>query len=177
MKTLTNVLLLGLLLVVIVAAVGLAYVRTTGLSARPTPGAIETAVARGLRRLATPSDLRGRTNPEPATPEVLAAVRAHFAKHCAICHANDGSGDTDLGRGLFPKAPDMRAASTQELSDGELFYIIEYGVRFTGMSAWGDGSAIGEQIGWRLVHFIRHLPKLTPEEISEMEGLNPKPPY
>src|SRR5260221_9437480 len=171
MKTLTNVLLLGLLLVVIVAAVGLAYVRTTGLSARPTPGAMETTVARRLRRLAAPSDLRGRTNPEPATPEVLAGVRAHFAKRCAICHANDGSGDTDIGRGLYPKAPDMRAAATQELSDGELFYIIEHGVRFTGMSAWGDGSAKGEQIGWQLVHFIRHVPKLTTEEIAEMEGL------
>jgi hypothetical protein len=79
-----------------------------------------------------------------------------------------------MGSGLFPKAPDMRAATTQELSDGELFYIIEYGVRFTGMAAWGDGSAKGEEVGWRLVHFIRHLPSLTPAEITEMEQLNPK---
>ena len=26
------------------------------------------------------------------------------------------------------------------------------------------------------MHFIRHLPKLTPEEIAEMEALNPKTP-
>jgi mono/diheme cytochrome c family protein len=176
MKTITKALVLGLLFVVILAAAAVAYVRSTGLSARPTPGAIETRVARSLRRLAVPADLRGRTNPGSATQVVLAGARAHFAEHCAICHANNGSGETDIGRGLFPKAPDMRAATTQELSDGELFYIIEYGVRFTGMPAWGDGSAKGEEVGWRLVHFIRHLPSLTPDEIAEMEQLNPKSP-
>ena len=70
----------------------------------------------------------------------------------------------------------MRAAATQELSDGELFYIIEFGVRFTGMPAWGDGSSEGEKIGWNLVHFIRRLPSLTPDEIAEIEQLNPKSP-
>jgi len=176
MKTIITALLGGLMFIVILAASALVYARSTGLSARPTPGAIETRGARSLRRLAVPADLRGRTNPESKTVEVLDQVRAHFAKQCAICHANNGSGDTDIGRGLYPKAPDMRAATTQELSDGELFYIIEFGVRFTGMPAWGDGSAQGEKIGWQLVHFIRHLPSLTPDEIAEMEQLNPKSP-
>ena len=64
-------------------------------------------------------------------------ARAHFADHCAICHANDGSGDTPIGRALWPKAPDMRLRETQDLSDGELFWIIENGIRFTGMPALG----------------------------------------
>jgi hypothetical protein len=63
---------------------------------------------------------------------------------------------------------------TQSLSDGELFYVIEQGVRLTGMPAWGGpGSAEGS---WHLVHFIRHLPSLTAEERMEMEKLNPKSP-
>jgi hypothetical protein len=70
----------------------------------------------------------------------------------------------------------MRTADTQSLSDGELFFIIEHGVRFTGMPAWGNDSPESEAAGWQLVHFIRHLPKLTPEEIAEMESLNPKSP-
>jgi mono/diheme cytochrome c family protein len=65
----------------------------------------------------------------------------HFADHCASCHANDGSGDTELGRNLWPKAPDMRAAPTQRLTDASCFYIIEHGVRFTGMPAWSTGTA------------------------------------
>jgi hypothetical protein len=68
----------------------------------------------------------------------------------------------------------MRSPATQELTDGELFYIIENGVRLTGMPAWGGaGTAEGS---WHLVHFIRHLPKLTDEEKSRMEALNPRSP-
>lgn len=168
----------ALVLVVLatLAIIGVAYVVATGLSARAEPGSVETRLARGIRRLATPRHIRERTNPVPAAPEALADGLAHFADHCASCHANDGSGNTEMGHGMFPRSPDMRQPATQELTDGELFYIIEHGVRFTGMPAWGDGSAESEAASWRVVHFIRHLPRLTPGELEQMEALNPKPP-
>jgi mono/diheme cytochrome c family protein len=106
----------------------------------------------------------------------MADGMAHYADHCAVCHANDGSGDTEMGRGLYPKPPDMRRDPTQRLSDGELFYIIENGVRFTGMPGWGTGTAEDEQASWRLVRFIRHLPRLTAAEEERMKRLNPKSP-
>src|SRR5204862_3671862 len=96
--------------------------------------------------------------------------------HCAICHANDGSGKTEMGRNLYPRAPDMRLAATQELTDGELFYIIGNGVRLTGMPGWGDGSEESSRANWHLVAFIRELPRLTPAEKLEMERLNPRSP-
>ena len=107
---------------------------------------------------------------------MIADGRAHFADHCAVCHANDGSGQTAIGQGLWPKAPDMRQGRTQNLTDGELFWTIENGIRFTGMPAWSTGTQEGEQASWNLVHFIRRMPKLTPEDIKEMESLNPKSP-
>ena len=61
------------------------------------------------------------------------------------------------------------------MTDGELFYIIENGIRLSGMPARG-GSHEGEQDSWKLVHFIHHLPDLSPSEIKEMEKLNPKSP-
>jgi mono/diheme cytochrome c family protein len=99
----------------------------------------------------------------------------HFADHCAICHANDGSCDTPLGRNLYPKPPDLRREQTQKLADGEIFWIIENGVRFTGMPAFG-GAHGSEDESWKLVRFIRHLPQLTAEERMEMERYNPKNP-
>ena len=135
---------------------------------------METWVAQKSRALAMPAEAKSRMNPIASSPEVLAEGRAHWADHCFSCHANNGSGDTALGKSLYPPAPDMRLATTQQLTDGELFYFIEYGIRFTGMPAWGDGSPKGEELGWKLVHFIRHLPQLTPDEVGEMEGLNPQ---
>lgn len=111
-------------------------------------------------------------NPVPLTPAVLAEARAHFADHCAECHANDGSGRSEIGQNLYPKAPDMRDAVTQKLSDGEIFWIIKNGVRLTGMPAWGSGDR-DDMDSWKLVHFIRHLPKMTPPEIESMKALNP----
>jgi mono/diheme cytochrome c family protein len=101
---------------------------------------------------------------------------AHFADHCATCHANDGSGDTTLGRNMYPPAPDLRAAGTQRLTDGELFYAIESGIPWTGMPAWGNGTDEGRHESWKLVRFIRHLPRLTADEIRRMEQLNPRSP-
>lgn len=165
----------GLGLVVITLAVlGGAILLRGGISALPEPSAAEVRLARSLRSLLIPSAASGLQNPVPATPEAIAAGRAHFADHCAGCHANDGSGQTTIGQRLYPRAPDMRLPATQQLSDGELFFLIEQGVRLTGMPAWlRPGSAEGS---WQLVHFIRHLPALTAEEKAEMDRLNPKSP-
>lgn len=147
-----------------------------GFSARQQPTAVEAWFARVARSAAIPASARNTVNPVPNTPQTLADARAHWADHCAVCHANDGSGDTPMGRRTYPPAPDMRLPSTQRLTDGELFYVIENGVRLTAMPAWGGGSARDEQESWKLVHFIRHLPQLTDEEKAEMKKLNPKSP-
>jgi mono/diheme cytochrome c family protein len=147
-----------------------------GFSARDEPNAVEAFVAKRLRRLATPRDARDAKNPVANSPEVLAEAMSHFADHCASCHANDGSGGTDYGLGLYPPPPDMRTADTQQLTDGELFYVIHNGIRFTGMPAFGDEDPAKDVDSWKLVHFIRHLPKITPDELARMEEMNPKSP-
>ena len=146
-----------------------------GFSAHDEPSRIEAAMARAVRHWAVPSELRDRKNPVPLTPQVLAEGRGHFADHCAGCHGNDGKGG-GMGKQMYPRTPDMTLAATQSLSDGELFSIIENGVRLTGMPGFGNGTAESAYGSWGLVHFIRHLPELTPEELAEMQKLNPKSP-
>src|SRR5207247_5574691 len=75
--------------------------------------------------------------------------------------------------GLYPKPPDLRLPETQNLTDGELFWIIENGVRFTGMPAFSNSGGHGGMLdSWKLVHFIRHLPHLTrsEEHTSELQS-------
>jgi mono/diheme cytochrome c family protein len=177
-----------LLIVVAVALLGIAMaiaasVLHDGLSSRATPTRMETVMARNARHLAIPSNARAAQNPVLDSAEVQRDARLHFADHCAICHANDGSGQTLFGNGLYPKPPDLRLSRTQDLSDGELFWIIENGVRFTGMPAFSgngyngnSGNHGGAIDSWKLVHFLRHLPRLTTAERLEMERYNPKGP-
>ena len=163
------------LLVVLTAAVAcLAYLKTTGLSnrSRPLPG--EAFVARRARSFAIPSNARNAPNPVARDAKVLSEAMQHFADHCAWCHANNGSGDTAIGKGLYPGTPDLRAAETQNLTDGEIYWIIHNGVRFTGMPAFGeDKPGVQDEDSWKLVHFVRHLPTITDEELQTMKRFNP----
>jgi mono/diheme cytochrome c family protein len=168
-----------LILVILVVIAGLAVAAAVsilhdGLSARAKPSALEGVLSRGARHLAIPENARSTQNPVASTMEALHDARLHFADHCAVCHSNDGSGDAMIGQGLYPKPPDLREAGTQKLADGELFWIIENGVRFTGMPAFSTHGA--QDDSWKLVLFIRHLPQLTAEERAEMERYNPKGP-
>ena len=179
----TLLILLGLVLAGIAVAIAASALHG-GLSAKATPTRLEAFLARNARHLAIPKNARVAQNPVLDSPEDQRESRLHFADHCAICHGNEGSGDTPIGNGLYPKPPDLRKPATQDLSDGELFWIIENGVRFTGMPAFsgsGDNDHAGgnhgsDQDSWKLVHFIRHLPHLTVSERLEMERYNPKGP-
>ena len=173
MRLWKTTLLILVAIVFVAAGYGLALVRR-GFSARGTPSGIERFAATTARRLAVPSSYRQLHNPFPASPENIRAGMEHFADHCATCHANDGSGDTMFGTGMYPKPPDVRLAGTQNRSDGELYYTIENGVRLTGMPAFGKEHDIDDADTWRLVLFIRHLPKITTQELQQMTQLNPK---
>jgi len=140
--------------------------------ARAEPSRIEIALARRLRSWSMPRSARNGKNPFTSSPGLLEESAHHFADHCASCHANDGSGATEMGRNLFPRVPDMRGPATQRLTDGELYYIIHNGVRWTGMPAWGNSE--NDPDSWKLVLFIRHLPQLAPEELRDMQRHNPK---
>ena len=170
-----NAILLAAVVAIALIAVAVASVLHDGVSSRAKPTALETMMAREVRHMAIPASARGAQNPIVETQENLRDARLHFADHCAICHANDGGGDTPIGRNLYPKPPDLRQEDTQKLADGELFWIIENGVRFTGMPAFG-GAPESDQDSWKLVRFIRHLPRLTEEERMEMGRFNPKGP-
>ncbi len=175
MKRGTLLIIIGVALLAVAFGIAISVLHD-GLSARATPTRLEALLARNARHLAIPSNARLAQNPVLESPEDLREARLHFADHCAICHANEGSGHSEIGDGLYPKPPDLRLAQTQNLTDGELFWIIENGVRFTGMPAFSSngGNHGGGQDSWKLVHFIRHLPHLTVAERLEMERYNPK---
>ncbi|HEY3054355.1 MAG TPA: c-type cytochrome [Thermoanaerobaculia bacterium] len=176
MKRRTKIIIFILALIVLGGIAMVASTLRYGFSAHDQPTMPERVIAHELRDWASPSDLRGAKNPVPLTSEMLAEARAHFADHCAICHGNDGKGQTEMGRHMYPKAPDMTAKETQSLSDGQLFSIIENGIRLTGMPGWGNGTAESARGSWTLVHFIRHVPKITSQELEEMKTMNPISP-
>ena len=144
------------------------FISQHSFSARVKPLAAEAFIARHLRSFAVPPGIKGLKNPLESTPLLIAEARDHFADHCATCHGNSGDGKTMIGGSLYPPAPDMRLEETQSLSDGEIFYIIKNGIRFTGMPGFGGE----DRENWKLVNFIRHIPKLSKKELEFMKEMN-----
>lgn len=168
-------LVLAIALLVICAWVWLRY-RSSGFSAQESPSKLEQFAALTARKAAMPTSAGQLRNPVPNSPQSLLEAKMHWADHCATCHANNGSGDTEMGAHMYPRAPDMRKSRTQKLTDGELYFIIQNGIRLSGMPAWGKAGELNDEESWKLVHFIRHLPSLTEAEEQEMKKWNPISP-
>jgi cytochrome c553 len=168
-------LLAGLVLALVAFGAGLLFFARRGFSTRAEPSRVEAFLASSARDWSVPAKYNQMRNPVTCSEEVLGEARAHWADHCATCHANNGNGDSMLGRTMYPRPPDMRRPETQRQSDGELYYTIKNGVRLSGMPAFGD-SGDQDADSWKLVCFIRHLPQLSSEEEQDMKKLNPKTP-
>jgi mono/diheme cytochrome c family protein len=160
MSTWKVVSLTTIALVAIVPILAYTFLASEGLTARKKPSNFEYAIANRALGLSIPSHAKAVRNPVEGTSDALADAKKHFIEHCAVCHAEDGSGKTETAAGMSPEVPDLRADHIQKLTDGELFYIIRNGVRFTGMPAWD----LSDDHNWKLVAFIRQLPKQYPKK-------------
>jgi predicted CXXCH cytochrome family protein len=162
-----TVLLFTLVVATLAAGYGMWVIRR-GFSAADQPSALEGVVSRSVRNLGIPGSARREKNPWTATPDVLQQAREDFTNHCAGCHGKDGNTRSEIGQNLYPKAPDLRAAPTQHLSDGEIHYIIRNGVRLTGMPALGNPHVeLEDNTAWKVVLFIRSISQTTPQEKAE----------
>lgn len=152
-RTIVAIIIAGILLVFVGWSVDRLIL--PGLSsARSVPPADEIAIASWLLHASVPAKEALRVNPLPATAENTTAGAQIFQRHCAICHGYDGSGANTIGRGEYPPVPPLGSPSIAAQSDGELFYHIRNGIRYTGMPAWDlPAPAI-----WQAILFIRHLP-------------------
>lgn len=169
--------LLSLLLMLVIAVVGAALLVHHGFRATNEPSALETAAARAVRNYSVPSAARNEENPLGATPQNLQDGRDAFLAKCQICHGRDGSGQTPVGQSLYPRVPDLRAGATQNLTNGEIHYIIENGVELTGMPAWGNPHQAQSDDIWKLVLYIRSLRPLTQQEQAEQTRMSASAHY
>ncbi len=146
------------------------YVTNGGMIARQDPPSLEKLIAGKLVDISIPASAHESKNPLEAKPDSPAAFAGAelYKKNCEICHGFDGSGKTDAGAGLYPRPGDLRRAAAARRTDGDLFYLIRYGIRNTGMPGW---QMQDEQI-WQLVTAVRNLPRTTnaPGTVSQQSA-------
>ncbi|WP_198137548.1 cytochrome P460 family protein [Terriglobus sp. TAA 43] len=121
------------------------------------PSAGETGLANAAKDVTIPLEAGKMKNPLPETDEIVSQGQEVFLGECVQCHGAEARGDTTVGRNMTPPAMDLTSAHVQHWSDAELFWIIQNGVRLTGMPAWK--STISANDTWKLARYIHSLPK------------------
>lgn len=151
-----------------------AFVVWEGSSAREDAPALEVSIAQWLLHHTVPARFKAMSNPlsSAANSAGVAAGRDVYRSKCELCHAYDGGGKTEIGSGEYPRPPDLRGASVQRMSDGELFYHIKNGIRHTGMPAW----ELPDRKIWQVSAYLRNLPRVAAPSAQPMYG-GPAPHY
>ena len=155
------------IVVLAVVLIAIASIRFN-LSALPEPGPFETSVSnRGKRFFVHRASQQG-IPPRPVnTKASIERGGEHYGLDCSVCHADDGHGQRSPGQWMHPRAADLTSKETQSYSDDELFWIIQNGIRFTGMPAFGKVET-PDHI-WDLVNYVRTLPGNLQSKDSGMQ--------
>ncbi len=149
----------ALLLAAVATAALLAYgAWSFRMSALDEPGPTPTFLATQAKRYYIGRAARQVAAAPPSSAMSIPAGEMAYRGECQNCHGLDGRTPTDIGRGLYPRVPSLASHQVQRWTDAELFVIVKYGIRHSGMP--GFGRIISDEQIWNLVHFVRSLRKM-----------------
>jgi len=149
---------------VIVLAVAGAYVALSAgmlpANADTDPPAIERWAARTSLGATIDREAPSLVDPLQADEATLSAGEKLYAANCVACHGASDGKPSDIARGLYQHAPQLGGRGVEEDPEGETYWKIAHGIRFTGMPAF-DRTLTQTQL-WQLATFLKHMDSLPP---------------
>lgn len=138
------------------------------------PSMVEDKVAMAAVDASTDRRAANAKNPLEATEVNITAGAQLYLDHCAGCHGLPSSPDSQFARSFNPPVPEF-FKDAPDMTDGQNFYMIQHGVRWTGMPAWG--RTLSETQIWQLATFLGNTEKLPPaaQKRLESQGSTPAP--
>jgi mono/diheme cytochrome c family protein len=105
-------------------------------------------------------------NPVPPTEENLVAGAKLYLDHCAGCHGVPSNPSSQFSRSFYPPTPGFFKRAP-DMPDNQNFYIVQHGIRWTGMPAWS--RILSDEQIWQLATFMSHIEKLPPAARKVLE--------
>jgi mono/diheme cytochrome c family protein len=99
---------------------------------------------------------------EPTDANLLAGMKI-YQTNCASCHGDIHHRHGMFAEALYPRAPQF-LDDAPDMPEKHNFYIIEHGIRLSGMPAWKQ--SLSEQQRWQVTTFLSQMGKLPPQ-VSE----------
>ena len=153
--------ILGFIVAIAAVAAGGYFVVTTGaLPARQDikPSALEEWAARTSLWATIRREALGLKCPVQPTEENLTAGLTLYEKNCQVCHGGSDGTASSIARGLAPNPPQLAKDGVEDDPEGETYWKIAHGIRFTGMPAFRETLSDGEI--WQIVLFTKHMNSL-----------------
>jgi mono/diheme cytochrome c family protein len=148
------------MIVTLAAAMGLA-----GCKADP-PGKLETKIITSAEHDIFIGN-KAEKNPLPDTPQTRADGKEAFSHYCVACHGNDGQNTgVPFIEHVSPPIPSLKSPDVQRYTDGQLKWILDYGIRPSGMP--GSKGILNDDELWSIVVFLRHLPPAASQGIPDI---------
>jgi mono/diheme cytochrome c family protein len=163
--------LVGALVLIAAAAALLVYAGVYNVAAdiphsQPVYWLLQTVRPRSIavraRDIVVPADLDN--------PKRIASGASEYREMCSRCHLAPGMERTEISRGLYPRAPELRRGS--QLTQAEEFWVVKHGIKATGMPAWGVTH--DDELLWDIVAFLRKLPELSPDQYQALVKSAPR---
>ena len=156
----------GLVVGIVVSGVvgGIVGISMVGRKAVVPPSDLEALVVGKLKTIKIP-EAAAPAAPVEMTDENTLEGGEHYNHHCAVCHDLEGDADSDFAKAFNPPVADLTSKQVQSYSDGQLKWIVDNGIRFTGMPGWKD--VIEEEMQWKIVYYMRALADPEKAELFE----------
>lgn len=132
------------------------------------PMPMEKKIAMGAVDASTERNAPDTKNPVTASDENIVEGAKLYLTHCAGCHGIPSNTDSQFGRSFYPVVPPF-FKEAPDMPENQNFYIIQHGIRWTGMPAWN--KTLSDAQIWQIVTFLSHVEKLPPAAQKEFEPL------
>jgi mono/diheme cytochrome c family protein len=156
--------------VVIICLAGFLWLRLGVMD--PRADAPENALERTVAMPALDASVRRRApnlrNPVAATDVNLAAGMKVYQNACAGCHGDIQHPHAVFGDSFYPRAPQF-IEDTPDMPENQNFYIIQHGIRLSGMPAWR--STLKDEEMWQVTTFLSHMDKLPPQVAEQWKAI------
>jgi mono/diheme cytochrome c family protein len=124
------------------------------------PGSLEKWAAKRSLQATMRREAQGLKSPLQPTDDNLTAGIALYRAHCQVCHGGADGGVSSLAKGLTPKPPQLAKDGVEDDPEGETYWKVAHGIRFTGMPAFG--ATLSDQEIWQIALLAKHMDSLTP---------------
>jgi mono/diheme cytochrome c family protein len=100
---------------------------------------------------------RAQHNPLEQNQSNITEGKEAFTHYCVACHGMDGQNTgVPFAESMSPPVPSLSSSEVQSYTDGQLKWVIDYGIAPSGMP--GSKGVLSDDEIWSIVLFIRNLP-------------------